>query len=295
LKHNPTLIYVQEAIDYIDDNITFSVDAKSIADHIAISVSYLKKIFKSVTALSLIDYARARKLNHCLDLLSNTEYTISEIALNNGYDYEQSFSRAFKQRFGISPKHYRDNTTAIDLIPKLDLSFITELNDAMIVQPTFKRLPAFQIGGLLHRVSIKEKYLYKPSNLAKDFYSNHKSHIGSPVKTNVYYGYTLPDDEFESSTRYLTGLRVDENSRLLEKHHIEDVPEQTYIVFKFIGNFHASQITWEHLMSIWDFRDKYLKKSHDIQERIYGYFEYIDETISTNDYCELDLYVPIKD
>ena len=295
MTHNPTLIYVQKAIDYIDDNIDNPLDATSIADHIAISVSYLKKIFKSVTDLSLIDYARARKLNHCLDMLNRTKKTISEIALSNGYDYEQSFSRAFKQRFGISPKHYRDNTTEIELIPKLDLSFIIELKDAMIVQPIFRRLPAFQIGGLLHRVSIEDKYQYKPSILAKDFFYNHKDDITSPVRNDDYYGYTLPDDAYESSTRYLTGLRVDENSKLPEGYHIENVPEQTYIVFKFIGNFPARKITWEHLKSIWEFRDKYLKKAHDIHERIYGYYEYIDTRISSDDYCELELYVPIKD
>jgi len=327
LTHNPTLIYVQKAIDYIDDNIANPLDARSIADHIAISVSYLKKIFKSVTDLSLIDYARARKLNHCLDLLNRTKKTISDIALSNGYDYEQSFSRAFKQRFGISPKHYRDNTTEIELIPKLDLSFIIELKDAMIVQPVFRRLPAFQLGGLLHRVSIEDKYQYKPSILGKDFYYNHKDDITSPVRNDDYYGYTLPDDAYESSTRYLTGLKVDANSKLPEGYHgytlpddayesstryltglkvdansklpegyhIENVPEQTYIVFKFIGNFDASKITWEHLKSIWEFRDKYLKKAHNIHERIYGYFEYIDTRISSDDYCELELYVPIKD
>ncbi len=295
MKHNPTLVYVQEAIDYIDDNIAYSLDAKSIADHIAISVSYLKKIFKSVTDLSLIDYARARKLNHCLDLLNRTERTISEIALSNGYEYEQSFSRSFKQRFGISPKHYRDNTTAIDLIPKLDLSFITDLQDAMIVKPIFKRLPSFQIGGLLHRVSIEEKFQYKPSTLGKEFYFHQKDRITSPVRNDIYYGYTLPDDEYESSTRYLTGLKVDENSILPEEFHIENIPEQTYIVFKFIGNFEANHITWEHLKSIWEFRDKYLEKAHNIQERIYGYYEYIDASISSDNYCELELYVPIKD
>lgn len=288
------LVYVQEVIDYIEDNIDNPMDAKSIADHVALSVSYIKKIFKSITGLSLIDYARARKLNHCLDLVANSDQTIVDIALKNGYEYEQSFSRAFKKRFRISPKHYRQDSIAIELIPKLDLSFIVELKDAMIVRPIFKRLPSFKIAGPLHRVSVEEKFQYKPSNLANEFFSNQKKLIKKPEKANVYYGYTLPDDDHHMSTRYLTALKINADSVVPSSYHVEEVPEQEYIVFKFIGNFHASKITWEHLKSIWDYRDKYFEKTHDVKGRIYGYFEYIDGNITSDDYCELEIYVPIQ-
>jgi len=294
LTYNPVLRYVQDAIDYIEDQIANPIDANSIAEHISISVSYLKKIFKSVTDISLIEYARARKLNHCLCLLSRTEQTISEIALKNGYVYEQSFSRAFKKKFGISPKNYRENTTAIELTPKLDLSFIYEVKDAMIVKPVFKRLPSFKIGGLLHRVSIEEKYEYKPSMLAKDFHLNQKKLIKDPVRNDDYYGYTSHDPHNEDSTFYLTGLKVDTNTQLLDYHHVIDIPEQDYIVFKFIGNFDPIEITWEHLKSIWDYRDKYLRQNPHIRKSSHGYFEYIDTRKCSESYCELSIFVPIN-
>ncbi len=294
MTYNPVLRYVQDAIDYIEDQIANPIDANSIAEHISISVSYLKKIFKSVTDISLIEYARARKLNHCLCLLSKTEETICEIALKNGYVYEQSFSRAFKKKFGISPKNYRENTTAIELTPKLDLSFIYEVKDAMIVKPIFKRLPSFKIGGLLHRVSIEEKYKYKPSMLAKDFHLNQKKLIQNPVRDDDYYGYTSHDPYNEDSTFYLTGLKVDENTQLFDYHHVIDIPEQDYIVFKFIGNFDPIEITWEHLKSIWDYRDKYLHQNPHIKKSSYGYFEYIDTRKCSESYCELSLFVPIN-
>lgn len=291
---NPMLNYVNEAINFIEDNIDKPVDAKLIADHIAISVSYLKKIFKSITEQSIMEYARARKLNHCLSLLNTTEKSVVDIAMSNGYDYEQSFSRAFKKEFGISPKHYRETKMIIDLTPKLDLSFIYDLKDAMIVKPVFKRIPSFKIGGILNRITIAEKYKYKPSMIANDFYYRQKHKISNPVNEDVYYGYTMPDHDLEKSTFYLSGLEVSDDTVMPEDFHVEEIPEKDYIIFKFIGNFDASKITWEHLLEIWQFRDKYLESVYNITDRIYGYFEYIDGSKVSHDYCELELYVPIE-
>lgn len=292
MKQNSILNYVQQAIDYIEEHIMEVIDATSIAKAISISVSYLKKIFKAVTDVSIMEYARARKLNHCLHLLATTKLSISTIALQYGYEYEQSFSRAFKQNFGISPKHYREASTVIDLTPKMDLSFVIELKDAVIAKPVFKKLPSFKLGGLIHRVSFKEKFQYKPSELAKDFHFNKKQILGLDFQD--YYGYTLPDPELPESTYYMTGSKINENVVLPEGFKSLQVPEQTYIVFKFIGNFDPSYITWEHLLSIWSYRDKYLEQVHGIKNKIYGYFEYINASICSDSYCELELYVPIN-
>jgi len=288
---NPMLTYIQSAIDYIEDNIHLPFDADSIASHINISTSYLKKIFKSVTGYSLIEYARGRKLNHCLELLNKSDASISEIALDNGYTYEPSFSRAFKKHFGISPKHYRDNKKVIEITPKLDLSFIVELNEALIVKPVFKKLPAFKLAGQLHTVTTEEKFQYKPSMRGKVFYEEEKDKIIHPEDAYTYYGYTMENPNHE--TFYLTALKINEDSIIPEEFHTEIVPEQDYIVFKFIGHFDAKHITWEHLVGIWKYRDVYLEKVHGITERTYGYFEYINPRVSSEDYCELELYVPI--
>ncbi|MCH4886374.1 AraC family transcriptional regulator [Acidaminobacter sp. JC074] len=294
MTYNPTLKYIQDTIDYIEDNIDSPMDADTISSHVSLSTSYLKKIFKAITDISLIEYARARKLNHCLKLLSESSMTISQIAFQNGYDYEQSFSRAFKKQFGLSPKYYRDHPKEIKITPKLDLSFIFEIKDALIVKPVFKRLPAFKIGGLRHHVTLEDKFKYKPSRLARDFHFNHKKSIQNPVRNNDYYGYTLPDPLDDMATYYYTGLKITEDSILPDRYQAIDIPEQTYIVFRFIGNFDPIDITWEHLKTIWDYRDKYLRDNPDIKKCDYGYFEYIDSRKCSKTYCEMDIYVPLN-
>ncbi|MBI9011491.1 MAG: helix-turn-helix domain-containing protein [Clostridiales bacterium] len=293
MTNNPIIAYVESAINYIEENIDQALTADLIATENMISKSHLQRIFKTVTGQSLMDYVRSRKLSRCLVELIDSDLTVVDIALKYGYDYEQSFSRAFKSKFGISPHFFRNSTIGANITPKMDLSFIIDLKDSLIAKPKFVKLPAFQIGGITHRVTIKEKFKNKPTDIGHEFFYNKRLLIDKPKNPTVYYGYTMEDFEREESSKYFTGVEIDEHTILPEGFQCIDIAENNYIMFKLIGNFPASEITWKHLDEIWTFRDFYMEKYHGITERIYGYFEYIDETVCDDNYCELDLYVPI--
>jgi AraC family transcriptional regulator len=55
----------------------------------------------------LAGYIRSRKLAVSLDDLLKTNSTLFNIALDYGFEYEQSYRRAFKHEFGITPGEYR--------------------------------------------------------------------------------------------------------------------------------------------------------------------------------------------
>ncbi len=48
-------------------------------------------------------------MRHAAHLLANRNLTISEIALQVGYDDLFHFSKTFKKHFGASPRSYRDD------------------------------------------------------------------------------------------------------------------------------------------------------------------------------------------
>lgn len=293
MTKNPIISYVENVINYIEKNIDQALSAEMIATDNMISKSHLQRIFKTLTGQSLMDYVRSRKLSCCLNELIDSDNTVIDIALKYGYDYEQSFSRAFKTKFGVSPHHFRNSLIGANITPKMDLSFIIDLKDALIAKPRFVKLPAFHIGGTTHRVTIEEKFKNKPTDIGSEFFYNKRHLIDKPKNSNAYYGYTMEDFEKEESSIYLTGVEIDEQTILPEGFQCIEVPENNYIMFKFVGNFPPSEITWKHLKDIWNFRDYYISKYHGITERIYGYFEYLDDTICDENYCELDLYVPI--
>lgn len=74
-----------------------------------ISERYLQKLFGG-TGSSFTHYLRERRLQRtCADLCNPAQahHSISEIAFRAGFNDSAHFSRAFRQRFGVSPREYR--------------------------------------------------------------------------------------------------------------------------------------------------------------------------------------------
>lgn len=64
----------------------------------------LKRGFKQLFGKSILSFANEARLDAALTALYKGEKTISEIAYELGYSHPQHFHRAFKQRYGKTPK-----------------------------------------------------------------------------------------------------------------------------------------------------------------------------------------------
>jgi acetamidase/formamidase/AraC-like DNA-binding protein len=76
-----------------------------------ISERYLQKLFEG-TGSSFTHYLRERRLQRCWADLSNpalSHHSISEIAYRNGFNDSAHFSRAFRHRFGLPPREFRQH------------------------------------------------------------------------------------------------------------------------------------------------------------------------------------------
>jgi AraC family transcriptional regulator, positive regulator of tynA and feaB len=99
---------VQTFIDERLDDETLSVREIARAHHV--SVRYLNKLFER-EGTSIARWTKMRRLERCrMDLESNSAAgrTIGEIAYSHGFRNISHFNRAFKARFGCSPRSLRD-------------------------------------------------------------------------------------------------------------------------------------------------------------------------------------------
>ena len=85
-----------------------------IAKKHALSEVHLQRLFKSKFNQPLGIYIRNHKLTESIDDLLNTKLKIVDIALDFGFEYEQSYIRAFKREFGITPGKFRKSEYNID-------------------------------------------------------------------------------------------------------------------------------------------------------------------------------------
>ncbi|MCR5230559.1 MAG: AraC family transcriptional regulator, partial [Solobacterium sp.] len=93
-------------LSYINDHFR-TVTLEDIADEFHYSVPHISKLIQTEAGVSFSALVRQVRMNHATALLRNTETPISEIGYMVGYENPESFIRAFKKVYSISPSAYR--------------------------------------------------------------------------------------------------------------------------------------------------------------------------------------------
>lgn len=84
------------------------LSTESIASRICITSQQLRRRMQAITGMTTSAYINQLRLDFAKQLLAHdSQYSILEIALRCGFEEPNNFSRAFKQRVGVSPTQYR--------------------------------------------------------------------------------------------------------------------------------------------------------------------------------------------
>ena len=78
-----------------------------IAESMFLNKDYISHLFKKETGYSLMGYVILLRINHAKLLLTETEKSITDIALECGYTDFAYFSKQFKQLTGVNPSAFR--------------------------------------------------------------------------------------------------------------------------------------------------------------------------------------------
>ena len=99
---------VDEITRLVEDNL-YNPDLSVVflADHVHLSVNYLRNIFKENTGDSLSAYITQKKLALICDLLLNTDMPLSEISDKLGFSTKNYFFTFVKKHTGMTPGDYR--------------------------------------------------------------------------------------------------------------------------------------------------------------------------------------------
>lgn len=95
------------ALAYMQEHYTEPITIQCLADLAGFSQVHFMNIFKAALGCTCIAYLVNFRLAHAALDLQETDHSIMQIALDNGFQNTSYFNRAFKEHYGMTPSAYR--------------------------------------------------------------------------------------------------------------------------------------------------------------------------------------------
>ncbi|MDE5769350.1 MAG: AraC family transcriptional regulator [Oscillospiraceae bacterium] len=99
--------HIRKCIEYIHENLNYSLSIKTLAKLVGLNPSYLSRLFKHETGVSIKQYVINERMRHAEDLLKHSDLSYLEISVALGFSSQSAFIAMFKKITGKTPKHYR--------------------------------------------------------------------------------------------------------------------------------------------------------------------------------------------
>ena len=113
-KSSPDDERIKTAITFIQDNYFDNISLEDIADSIHISKSECCRLFKRAINLSPFEYLMRYRILKACDIMikSRQDESISELALNVGFNSASYFNKLFKKYVGCTPSEFKKQSKA---------------------------------------------------------------------------------------------------------------------------------------------------------------------------------------
>lgn len=137
------------ALRYIDEHLDEHLDLDTLSKRFSFSPFYFHRLFSVIVGKSLAVYIRDRRIFYACRLLCNTEMNILNIGLDCGFNSAQSFSRAFKEVQGVTPREYREYgyQPVILTVDELIMKFTNRLRGGINLNPKIIKRDCAIIAG----------------------------------------------------------------------------------------------------------------------------------------------------
>lgn len=170
---------IQNAIQYIEDNLTEGLDIAEIAAKAYVSPFYFQKIFNVLCGFTVGEYIRNRRLTLAAEELSGTDVKVIDAAVKYGYDSPDSFARAFTKFHGISPSAAKEKGAAIKSFAPVRIKLTLE--GGTIMEYRIVEKAAFTIMGKCRKFNADTSYTEIPQ-----FWQEHYQNGGGEIIKGMF-------------------------------------------------------------------------------------------------------------
>lgn len=114
MEVNPEMVRIGKKLnrlsaitDYMKKNYNKELSLETLARTFGYSPTYLSRMFRKYAKTNYKAYLDGIRLEHGMEQLERTDLSIGEIAVRCGFPNSKSFSRAFREKYGVLPSRFR--------------------------------------------------------------------------------------------------------------------------------------------------------------------------------------------
>lgn len=95
---------IAEIVQYIEDNYTSNISLGTLAKKLGYNYNYTSNLFNSTFGTSFLQLVNEYRISKAENLLNSTDLSVTEVAIQCGYNSLRSFNRNYRAMKGKSPK-----------------------------------------------------------------------------------------------------------------------------------------------------------------------------------------------
>jgi AraC family transcriptional regulator len=224
---------IGKALWYIESHIGEPFTLDDVAHVSGLSRFHLARTFAGIVGQPVLAYARGRRLSEAARLLADGAPDILQVALAVGYGSHEAFTRAFRDRFGITPEDVRARRTLANLA-------MTEPVRMPDQTPTPTAPDRFVSAKAMLFVGLRRYFRFEERAGIASLWHAFGPHLGSITNTipGAAYGLCLApaDPSDEAGFDYAPAVEVSSLSDLPEGLSGIRIAPRAWAIFRHAGH-----------------------------------------------------------
>jgi AraC family transcriptional regulator len=281
---------IGKAIVFIENNLYQPIVARDVAEAVSYSYYHFHRYFHAIMGETIGNYIRSRRLTQAAWDLVHSDKKVLDVGLSLYFETAESFTRAFKDRYSMTPLEYRKN--GIDILignrqsaQKSDKTIITYAG----LTPEILVIPEIYIIGIRFKTTVS-------GSETVAMWQQFNKKVPPALLANKRFGVfetceTCSSDIFniDSESMAFVGIEISKNYPVLNDMQIKKLCGGKYAKFVHRGTVDTLIQTYHYIWGAW-----FPKSGFELANRD-DFESYTERFTGANDSnSEIDIYFPIE-
>ncbi len=243
---NEKLNAVYTSIEFIEDRLQEEISVADIAAAAGYSLYHFIRTFNQIVHHSPYDYLIRRRLSEAACELLSTDRRILDIALDFCFHSHETFSRAFRRMFAMTPSQWRAGNEILrrSLMPRLTLTYLEHINQGDFLRSILVQRDEVIIAGLMMQGRESLPQLWRSLERVL-------SGIPSPRGERNFYGVSVHLPMSEETSFFLAAVEIESSKAIPPTLVAQTIPAGPYASFIHKGAEAAIPLTLDYIYHTW--------------------------------------------